>query len=126
MPSSIVVTGQRWNLPCATASTTSSRSIRFATLDAGRTTPCSPVSPPLAALHTSKKPSTLCVTPPTGWIWPRWLTEPVTASDCLMGSSARLDIRTYSSVEEALSPSTPSYDCSNVMLADRLSGLSWA
>src|SRR5262245_40844359 len=52
--------------------------------------------------------------------------DPVTARSCLRGISARLDRRAYTSVDDALSPSTPEYDCSNAMLALSTSGFFWA
>ncbi len=64
-----------------------------------------PVSP--RASHSAKKPSIFSLTPPIACTWPRWLTEPVTASDCPIGTSARADMSAYSSAEEALSPSIP-------------------
>ena len=92
--------------PLLTASTTSSFSIRWRSLALGIMTPWVPVSP--LALQTAKKPSILKLTPPIGWILPRWLTLPVTAIPCLIGTPDRADSRAYSSVDEALSPSMPS------------------
>jgi len=83
-------------------------------------TPCSPVRP--SALHTSKKPSILLLAPPMACTTPAWFTEPVTAMLCRSGMPDRLDRIAYNSVEAALSPSTPAYDCSKVSVADILSG----
>ncbi len=71
------------------ASTTSSRSIRCCTFDFGISTPCFSLSP--RARQMSKKPSIFSLTPPMACISPHWLTEPVTASDCLIGSSDSAD-----------------------------------
>ena len=61
-----------------------------------------------------------------GWISPFWLTEPVTAIDWLIGTSDKLERRAYSSVLDALSPSTPLYNCSKQILAERERGMSCA
>src|SRR5215475_8887507 len=57
---------------------------------------------------------------------PCWFIEPVTAISCRSGNSASADTNAYTSVELALSPSTPEYDCSKQMLAARDNGLSCA
>src|SRR5258706_214974 len=117
MPSSIVLTAKMWKRPARDASITSSLSIRLRTLARGMITPCSPVSPRVRQIL--KYPSIFCVTPPTACTSPRWLTEPVTAIAWRIGAPARLDSTAYSSVEEALSPSTSSYICSKQRLAFR-------
>lgn len=48
----------------------------------------------------------LAVNPPTGWISPFWLMEPVTAKFCFRGMPEMLERRAKSSAAEALSPST--------------------
>ena len=48
------------------------------------------------------------------------------AVDPVVPEDLRLEISAYSSVDEALSPSMPAYDCSKHTLAARLSGKSWA
>ena len=53
----------------------------------GISTPCCPFSP--RARQTSKKPSIFSLTPPIACTSPHWLTEPVTASDCLIGTLRR-------------------------------------
>ena len=73
-----------------------------------------------------KNPSILSFTPPIGWISPFWLTEPVTAIAWLIGIPAKLDKIAYSSVLDALSPSTPLYNCSKQTLAVSESGISCA
>ncbi len=45
---------------------------------------------------------------------------------CFIGRSESDDRSAYSSVEDAESPSTPSYDCSNAIDAENASGLSCA
>ena len=40
-----------------------------------------------AGRQTSKNPSIFSLTPPIGWISPRWFTEPVTAMACRSGMS---------------------------------------
>ena len=60
--------------------------MRCLTLASGISTPWSPVSP--RALQRSKKPSIFSLTPPMAWTSPYWLTEPVTANDCAMGTRA--------------------------------------
>ena len=77
------------NWPFFTASTTSSRSIRCWTFDFGISTPCCSLRP--RARQTSKKPSIFSLTPPMACTSPHWLTEPVTASDCLIGTSESAD-----------------------------------
>jgi hypothetical protein len=62
------------------------------------------------------------VTPPTAWTFPSWSTEPVTASDWRSGTPEMAESSAYSSAEEALSPSTPPYDCSNTSVAASASG----
>ena len=52
-------------------------------------TPWSPVSP--RPRHKSKNPSIFSLTPPIACTSPCWLTEPVTASDCRIGTSASAD-----------------------------------
>jgi len=47
--------------------------MRCFTLEAGMSTPWSPVSP--RAWHRSKKPSIFSFTPPMAWISPSWFTE---------------------------------------------------
>ena len=54
----------------------------------------------------SKNPSIFSLTPRIVWIWPRWSTEPVTASACVIGASASAHNKAKSSAAEALSPST--------------------
>ena len=91
MPWSMVSTGKMLNSPPLTASITSWRSIRCLTLEIGIITPCSPLKP--RALQTSKKPSIFSLTPPMACTSPCWLTEPVTAKDCLIGASASAESR---------------------------------
>ncbi|MNC88219.1 hypothetical protein D3C83_40130 [compost metagenome] len=70
----------------------------------GTSTPCSPFSPRL--LQMSKKPSTFSFTAPIACTSPAWLTDPVTASACRIGTSANDDSNAHNSASEALSPST--------------------
>jgi predicted GTPase len=76
---------------------------------------CEPVRP--RAAHTSKNPSIFSFTPPIACTRPCWLTDPVTAKSWRTGTSASAESSAYSSADEALSPSTPPYDCSNTRLA---------
>ncbi len=56
-------------------------------------------------------------TPPIACTKPCWFTDPVTAKSWRTGTSASAESSAYSSADEALSPSTPPYDCSNTRLA---------
>ena len=90
----------------------------------GIITPCVPFKPLI--LHIWKNPSILSFAPPIGWISPFWLTEPVTAIAWLIGIPDKLERIAYNSVEEALSPSTPLYNCSKHILAVSERGISCA
>ena len=106
MPSSTVETGKMWKRPLATASRTLSLEHEVAHVGLGDEHPLVALEPEGLA-QTAKKPSIFSLTPPMAWTWPRWLTEPVTAKRCWMGTPESDDRRAYSSAEEALSPSTP-------------------
>ena len=73
-----------------------------------------------------KNPSIFSFTPPIGCISPFWFTEPVTAIDWFIGIPERLESIAYNSVEDALSPSTPLYNCSKHKLAVKDNGISCA
>ena len=53
--------------------------------------PCLPVKP--LCRQTSKKPSIFSLTPPIACTSPIWLTEPVTAKHCRIGTSESADIK---------------------------------
>ena len=124
IPSSIVEIAYMWNKLFFTASTTSSSKWRFLTFWIGIITLWLPSKP--LSLHIWKNPSIFSLTPPIGCISPFWFTDPVTAKDWLIGIPDKLESRAYNSVLEALSPSTPLYNCSKHILAVRARGKSWA
>jgi len=116
--------GQIWNFPLFTASSTSSRNIRSSTFAAGIITPCVPLRPSIR--HVSKNPSIFSLTRRSP-VYHRAGSSNPSPQYPAAAAAPRAPIAARKiSVELALSPSTPEYDCSKQMLAASDSGLSFA